>query len=103
MLATNDAPPPVKADDAEIVATITAICNEFEAYGHRRVGAEFRHQGIAVNSKKIRRLMRLQPQHRRRFVVTTDSGPIFPAVTAGMLQPVNSATARETVLRVVAN
>jgi len=76
--------PPVKADDAEIVATITAICNEFEAYGYRRVGAELRHQGIAVNSQKIRRLIRehdLQPKHRRRFVVTTDSGhngPIFP-------------------------
>ena len=25
--------PLVKADDAEFVATITAICNEFEAYG----------------------------------------------------------------------
>ena len=25
--------PPVKADDTEIVAAITAICNEFEAYG----------------------------------------------------------------------
>jgi putative transposase len=57
--------PPVKADDAEIVTTIIAICNEFEAYGYRRVGAELRHQGIAVNSKKIRRLMReqdLQPK-----------------------------------------
>jgi putative transposase len=76
--------PPVKADDAEIVAAITAICNEFEAYGYRRVGAELRHQGIAVNSKKVRRLMRehdLQPKRRRRFVATTDSGhkgPIFP-------------------------
>jgi putative transposase len=42
--------------------------------GCRRVGAELRHQGIAVNSKKIRRLMRW-------FVVTTDrahNGPIFP-------------------------
>jgi len=39
----------MKADDAEIVAAITAICNEFEAYGYRRVGAELRHQGIAVN------------------------------------------------------
>jgi putative transposase len=74
----------MKADDAEIVAAITAICNEFEAYGYRRVGAELRHQGIAVDSKKIRRLMRehdLQPKHRWRFVVTTDgghNGPIFP-------------------------
>ena len=31
--------PPVKTDDAEIVANITAICDEFEAYGYRRVGA----------------------------------------------------------------
>ena len=75
--------PPVKADDVKIVATKTAICNEFEAYGYRRVGAELRHRGIAVNSKKIRRLMRehdLQPKRRRGFVATTDSdhdGPIF--------------------------
>jgi putative transposase len=76
--------PPVKTADVEIVANITAICDEFEAYGYRRVGAELRHQGIVVNSKKIRRLMRehdLQPKRRRRFVATTDSDhddPIFP-------------------------
>jgi putative transposase len=75
-----DKPSPVH----EVVATITAICNEFEAYGYRRVDAELRHQGIAVNYKKIRRLMRehdLQPKRRRRFVATTDSdhdSPIFP-------------------------
>ena len=33
------------------------ICDEFETYGYRRVGAELRHRGILVNSKKIRRLM----------------------------------------------
>jgi HTH-like domain len=38
-----------------IVARITAICEEFECYGYRRVGAELRHQGIVVNAKKIRR------------------------------------------------
>ena len=76
--------PPVKTDDAEIVANITAICDEFEAYGYRRVGAELRHRGMVVNSKKIRRLMRehdLQPKRRRRFVASTDSdhdNPIFP-------------------------
>ena len=48
------------------------------------MGAALRHQGIAVNSKKLRRLMRehdLQPKRRRRYVVTTDSdhaSPIFP-------------------------
>jgi transposase InsO family protein len=76
--------PAVKADDGEIVAAMTTICDEFEAYGYRRVGAELRHRGLVVNSKKVRRLMRehdLQPKRRRRFVVTTDSdhdGPIFP-------------------------
>ena len=79
---------PVKADDAAIVAIITAICDEFEAYGYRRVGAEPRHRGIIVNCRRIRRLMRehgLQPKHYRRFVATTDSdhdSPIFPASPA---------------------
>ena len=71
-------------DIAEIVANITATCDEFEAYGYRRVGAELRHRGMVVNSKKIRRLMRehdMQPKPRRRFMATTDSdhdSPIFP-------------------------
>jgi len=29
-----------------------AVCDGFEAYGYRRVGAELRHLGIVVNSKK---------------------------------------------------
>jgi hypothetical protein len=32
--------PAVQADDAEIAAAVTTICDEFEAYGYRRVGAE---------------------------------------------------------------
>jgi putative transposase len=76
--------PPLPADDTELVAAIIAICDEFETYGYRRVGAELRHRGIVINSKKVRRLMRehdLQPKRRRRFVATTDSnhdGLIFP-------------------------
>ena len=68
----------------ELLARIGAICDEFECYGYRRVGAALRHQGVVVNGKKLRRLMRehdLQPKRRRRYVVTTDSdhaGPIFP-------------------------
>ena len=71
-------------DDTAIVAAISAICEEFEFYGWRRVRAELRHQGLTVNHKKIRRLMRehdLQPRRRRRYVATTDSDhdqPIFP-------------------------
>ena len=87
--------PPVKTDDAEIVANITAICDEFEAYGYRRVGAELRHRGMVVNSKKIRRLMRehdLQPKRRRRFVATTDSDPRRPSPRRGEGRPAAAQT-----------
>ncbi len=83
--------PPVKVGDTEIVARIRAICDEFEAYGYRRVTAGLRHQGLVVNGKKVRRLMReheLQPKRRRRYVATTDSDhdhPIFPNLAAGMV------------------
>jgi len=76
--------PPRKINDAEIIATMRAICDEFEAYGYRRIDAELRHRGLVINSKKVRRLMRdhdLQPKRRRRFVATTDGdhdAPIFP-------------------------
>jgi putative transposase len=83
--------PMAQIDDAAIVARMVAICDEFEAYGYRRVGAALRHQGVVVNGKKIRRLMRahdLQPRRRRRFVATTDSdhnGPIFSDRAQGMV------------------
>ena len=50
--------PPVHLGVDELVARIGAICDEFECYGYRRVGAALRHQGIMVNHKKMRRLMR---------------------------------------------
>ena len=50
--------PAAHLDDAEIIGRMQTICDEFEAYGYRRVGAELRHQGVTVNHKKIRRLMR---------------------------------------------
>ena len=70
-------------DAGEILTRIGTICDEFECYGYRRVGAALRHQGVVVNGKKLRRLMRehdLQPKQRRRYVVTTDAdhdGPIY--------------------------
>jgi len=76
--------PGAAVDDTAIVEAMFTICDEFEFYGYRRVGAALRQQGMVVNSKKLRRLMRehdLQPRIRRRFVATTDSnhdGPIFP-------------------------
>ena len=81
-------PAPRPADGA-ILARITAICDEYPAYGYRRVGAELRHRGLVVNAKKVRRIMTengLNPKRRRRYVVTTDSnhdGPIFPNIAKG--------------------
>ncbi|MER9338695.1 IS3 family transposase [Mesorhizobium sp. M0293] len=72
------------ADDTAIVEAMVSICDEFEFYGYRRVGAALRQQGVVVNHKKIRRLMvehDLQPRMRHRYVATTDSdhdSPIFP-------------------------
>ena len=79
------------ADDTAIVEAIAAICDEFEHYGWRRVRAALRQQGMIVNHKKIRRLMRehdLQPRLRRRFTATTDSDhdqPIFPNLAKDIL------------------
>ena len=82
--------PSAKSDDITLTAAITDICNEFEAYGWRRIRAALRQQGVVANHKRIRRLMRengLQPKVRRRFVATTDSdhnGPIFPDMAKNM-------------------
>ena len=46
--------PDAGANDATVVAEMKAICDEFEVYGYRRVGAEFRHRGMVVNAKKVR-------------------------------------------------
>ena len=40
---TPDAP----ARDLTIVAEMKTICDEFEAYGYRRVGAELRHRHLS--------------------------------------------------------
>jgi putative transposase len=82
--------PDVRASDAIVVAEMKAICDEFEAYGYRRVDAELRHRDMVVNAKKVRRLMRehaLNPGRRRRFIATTDSNhndPIFPDLANNM-------------------
>ena len=73
---------PASSPPGDLLGRIGAICDEFECYGYRRVGAALRHQGVVVNGKKVRRLMRehgLQP--KRRYVTTTNgdhAGPIFP-------------------------
>ncbi len=56
--STYYAQPAAKTADAGILAEMKAICDEFEAYGYRRVDAELHHRGYVVNSVKFRHLMR---------------------------------------------
>ena len=83
--------PPPSLSEAELLDAIKAICDEFEAYGWRRVRAALRHQGIVANHKRIRRLMRehdLQPRRRRRYIATTDSAhdlPTFPDLAKALV------------------
>ncbi|WP_235633446.1 IS3 family transposase [Aquibium oceanicum] len=76
--------PAVSFDDTSLVERMVAISDTFEAYGYRRIQAALRQQGMVVNHKKLRRLMRehdLQPRRRRRYVATTDGDhdlPLFP-------------------------
>ena len=89
--STYYAPPEARCDGSALVEAMVAICDEFEAYGWRRVQAALQLQGLVVNHKKIKRLMRehdLQPKFRRRFKRTTDSDhdqPIFPNQTKGLV------------------
>jgi hypothetical protein len=46
---TRDARPTGAQDDTATVEAIAAICDEFEAYGWRRVRAELRHRGMVDN------------------------------------------------------
>ena len=44
---------PVRAaDDTALVEAIGAICDEFEAYGWRRVQAALRHQGMTSTTRR---------------------------------------------------
>ncbi|WP_108047479.1 IS3 family transposase [Bosea sp. 124] len=83
--------PAISIDDTELVETMAAISESFEAYGYRRMQAALRHRGLIVNHTKIRRLMRehsLQPRRRRRYIATSDGDhelPIFPNLARDMV------------------
>lgn len=68
--------------DAEIRDKIERVQAEYSAYGYRTVGKQlFRHYGMVVNGKRIRRIMRkysLLREIKRQFVSTTDSNHNYP-------------------------
>jgi putative transposase len=73
-----------EAEDAELCRQIERIHEQFPGYGYRRLTPELSRQGIHVNAKRVRRVMkqfRLQPITWRTFVCTTDSRhglPVYP-------------------------
>jgi putative transposase len=67
--------------DVELKDRIDAIHLDLPAYGYRRLQVELGRQGIHVNGKRVRRVMRqygLFPIRPRAFVRTTDSKHPFP-------------------------
>ncbi len=70
--------------DAEIIALVEDIQDEFPRYGYRRVTHELRRRGLVVNHKKVARIMRLAGlgiKPRRCSTRTTDSRhdqPVHP-------------------------
>jgi transposase InsO family protein len=76
----------------EVRDEMQKIAVESPAYGYRRITAELRHRGFAVNRKRVLRMMRqdnLLCVRRRAFVVTSDSRhnlPVYPNL-AGQMEP----------------
>lgn len=63
-------------DDQKLIERIEAIIEEFPGYGYRRVTYELHRQGMAINHKKVLRIMRqrrLTRKPKRRWIRTTDS------------------------------
>jgi len=78
--------------EMEVRDEMQKIAVESPAYGYRRITAELRHRGFAVNRKRVLRMMRednLLCVRRRAFVATTDSRhnlPVYPNL-AGQMEP----------------
>ena len=83
---------PVAQEPSEVVMrdALQSVCLEWPAYGYRRVTAELRRRGHAVNHKRALRLMRednLLCLRRRAWVCATDSGhalATYPNLARGM-------------------
>ncbi len=76
--------------DMELRHELQKVALAWPTYGYRRVTAELRQRGFAVNRKRVLRLLRednLLCLRRRSFVVTTDSRhdlPVYPNLARGI-------------------
>lgn len=83
----SHAPVAPSALDATLCQRMQALALVFPRYGYRRMTAQLRREGFAVNHKRVLRLMRaanLLCRTKRRFIRTTDSKhdwPLYPNLT----------------------
>ncbi len=77
--------------DTELRSLVQRVALEWPSYGYRRITAELRRRGHAVNRKHVLRLMRednLLILRKRRFVHTTNSDhrlPVYPNLVPGLV------------------
>lgn len=82
---------PQSGSDLELRDQIQRVALEWPSYGYRRITAELRRRGVAVNHKHVLRLMRednLLCLRKKRFVWTTDSDhslPVYPNLVSGLV------------------
>jgi putative transposase len=80
-----------KREDADIQNRIELLVRDLPGYGYRRVDEQLRRDGLAVNHKRVLRIMRensLLCQIKRAYRVTTNSRhkyPVFPNLTRGII------------------
>lgn len=68
-------------DETQLQAALEVVAGEWPTYGYRRLTRQLARQGLPVNSKRVRRLMRqagLQAQKLPKKVATTASRHPFP-------------------------
>jgi putative transposase len=76
--------------DIELRDAMQRIALEFPSYGWRRMTAELKRRGWAVNHKRVYRLMRednLLCLRKRKFMITSDSDhplPVYPNLAANL-------------------
>lgn len=83
---------PSKLSDQDLRNRIDEIHGEFPAYGYRRIVLELQREGVVVNGKRVRRVMKLYGLHpvcwKNFIVATTDSRhdlPVFPNLTKDLV------------------
>ena len=82
--------PPGDAVEMELRAALQRIALAFPAYGYRRITAELKRRGFAVNHKRVLRLLRednLLCWRHKSFRVTTDSRhalTVYPNLAAAI-------------------